>query len=672
MKLLFLLLTFTLASPKEAARIVVAPSEPEHVLLAAQDLASDVRTISGRELKIVRSAKAKKGDVFVSTAEDGRWEAYEVGIKDGVLRFTGSDSRGTMFAIYDFCENYLGVDPMIYWNQAKYPKMDTLAWDEVKISQGSPTVKFRGWFINDEDLLTGWLEPSGPRHTTYKYYHTVINHDIAEHMAESLVRSRYNLIIPASLMWALNPPEQKILDICAKRGVFLSMHHIEPLGVSAFSFEYYWEQKGKKGIPFSYVSSRAELEEIWRETAKVWAKYPNVIWQIGLRGVGDRPMWETDSKIPQSDAERAAIISDAMKRQLEILDEIGVPREGRLTSTTLWAEGSIFNDKGLLTIPEGTKIIFADNCPGWKWQNDFRTTVRKPNLKYGVYYHHALIGAGPHLASLVPASKTYELMKQAVDTGAGDYAIFNVSDLREFSYNIDATSKMLWNMDSFRPEKWTAEWVSKHYSTRSADWLSVYNTYYRSLQIHPYTNIPAFLDGMLQGRINRAIDAINKGKDSASFPSEPFTSGPEVLSRKDAFWLSMYTNSAAKFVSSVEEYSLINAQMASYKMAMDRADALYATLPESEKPFALTTIVYPSRLMYHMSKCYCEVLAMVDAVKLGNKAEAVARKDAAFKEISAAVDLEAEYCTGRFTGWWNDCRKVNLKAMKDKVNNVKL
>ena len=57
-----------------------------------------------------------------------------------MLQFRGADSRGTMFAVYDFIERYLGVAPMQFWNSLPDPRKAELAWEKVEIRQGSPTV----------------------------------------------------------------------------------------------------------------------------------------------------------------------------------------------------------------------------------------------------------------------------------------------------------------------------------------------------------------------------------------------------------------------------------------------------------------------------------------------------------------------------------------------------
>ena len=36
------------------------------------------------------------------------------------------------------------------------------------------------------------------------------------------------------------------------------------------------------------------LEEVWEYYAEKWAEFENVVWQTGLRGKGDRPVWQND------------------------------------------------------------------------------------------------------------------------------------------------------------------------------------------------------------------------------------------------------------------------------------------------------------------------------------------------------------------------------------------
>ena len=68
---------------------------------------------------------------------------------------TGSDLRGAIYAVYTFSEEILGVDPWYFWvdkEPAYRGKIEVHAGYSKAF--GPPTFRYRGWFINDEDLLS--------------------------------------------------------------------------------------------------------------------------------------------------------------------------------------------------------------------------------------------------------------------------------------------------------------------------------------------------------------------------------------------------------------------------------------------------------------------------------------------------------------------------------------
>ena len=679
---------FTLASPDRTAVVLVPAGEPECVRLAAADLVGDVRKITGRTLTTVDGGT---GDVVVVSMDRpgsaalletlapgfgeglrGKWEAYRVEVVGARLIVAGSDERGTMFGLYDFIEHYLGVDPLWYWASRPPPRRTTLAWDGVRLASGGPAFRFRGWFLNDEDLLTEWKEGGGRRRIEYPYYGQVVNREVMRAVAGALVRSRCNLIIPASFVDILNPPEEALVQECARRGVFVSQHHVEPMGVSAFSYFNYWKQRGKD-LKYSYFSHPEEVREVWRAYAEKWAGYSNVIWQLGLRGIGDRPMWMADANTPQSDAERGRLISDAMAAQMKILDEVCPGRPHR-ASTTLWAEGAVLNGKGLLAIPEGTIVVFADNSPGWKWQPDFYSTPRNPKNTYGVYYHHGLIGSGPHLAQVVPPRKTFECLQTAVGKGAGTYAIFNVSNLREFVLGIDATAKMTWRMDSFDPDAWMADWVRARFSRQQDEIVNAYRVYFAAWQIHDEQQVPFLMDGQMFGAGHAALGAIGKRlKEKGTEGGRPGKSAP--VARKpapadgDAFHAGL-SDTHPRSLGREETARRLAVQKAGLTLARDQARKAAAALPESEAAFLNDNLVYPAAIMVQTCAWLEQVGVAQEALDRGSRADcaaALARAEAAFAQIPI---LAEGYCRGPWEHWYRGCKKLNIAATLQRTREV--
>jgi len=486
---------FVLLSPQKQANIIVSKNEAEGVQLAVLDLVVDIQKITDKRVSVQELANDKVKHCYIQTLPDStQKEAYHIKTQNGNLYITGTDALGTIFGIYHFAEHYLGVDPMYFWTDREPLKRTVLQWKNIDVQSSKPTFKYRGWFINDEDLLTEWYETNGKRNIDYPFYQQVLAPVIMAKVCETALRMRYNLIIPASFIDIRNPAEAALVKEASKRGLFVSMHHVEPMGVSAFTFFNYWQEKTGEKPLFSYFSNRGKVEEVWRVYAEEWAKYPKVIWQIGLRGIGDRPMWLADPNTPQTDADRGRLISEAMSFQMDLIRSVD-KRPSPPVTTTLWAEGSTLNQAGHLSIPEKVIVVFADNSPGWRWQADFFQTKRLPSNDYGVYYHHQLWGSGPHLVPIVAPAKTQKVISQAVENGDTTYCIMNVSNIREFSLGIAASAQMLRDFKHFNQEKFNDQWFGNHYGQQAKATQKLYQVYFDSFVLNEQTGTPILMDG---------------------------------------------------------------------------------------------------------------------------------------------------------------------------------
>lgn len=524
---------FVLADAGGAADIVVCGQLPEFLRLAAQDLAEDCARITGRRPRIVSRWEDCRADMVVllvsgeqpeslkllrdtgvePTRKPGQWEAYHVRTAGNpalpgkrLLVIEGSDHRGAMFGLYAFCERYLKVDPFYFWADRPPQKRDTLAWDQVEIACGEPTFRYRGWFINDEDLLTEWQGSGGERRIAYPYYHQVVPASVSDRVFEAMVRAQFNLVIPASFVDIRNPAEERLIADAVRRGLMVSQHHVEPLGVSAFGFDNYWKSRGRN-VPYSFVRCRNEFEEIWRDSVRRWARYPGVVWQLGLRGIADRPVWTSDPAVPADPAARGKLISEAMALQWKIIREID-PRPQPPATTTLWMEGADLHVRGRLSFPPGVMVVFADNSPGWQWQDDFFRVVREPSRSYGVYYHHALWNQGPHLIQAVPPQRTHRLMALAVEKNSHAYAMLNVANVREFVLGLHASAEMLRRMEGFDPEQFMRRWAGERFGPAAEKALEAYRLYFASFEAG--SGRRGLLDGELVAAGSRVYSQILK------------------------------------------------------------------------------------------------------------------------------------------------------------------
>ncbi|MEI7424034.1 MAG: glycosyl hydrolase 115 family protein [Prolixibacteraceae bacterium] len=673
--------SFILVNDNSQSVIKLSNEEPKCVQLAVQDLISDVKKITGKTLIVNPKRNRQANVVYIETKPNpSKWESYSVISQNGNLYITGSDERGTMFGIFHFIEKYLDVDPLYFWSGREPQKRSTLSWDLVSITTDGPSVKFRGWFINDEDLLTFWKEGGGTRNLDYKFYFNIIHKDAISAAVEALVRSRYNLFIPASFIDILNPKEEELIKECARRGIFISQHHQEPMGVSPFAFFNYWKGKGKDA-EYSYITNKEGIQEVWREATKKWSSYPNVIWQLGLRGIGDKAAWLSDKNFPVSNEERGALISSALADQKKILEEI-CPKNYRIyTSMTLWLEGSVLNQKGFLKIPAGTILVFSDNCPGWKWPADFYNTPRDPKNLYGVYYHHALIGSGPHLAQVVSPQQTFGLLKIADEFKSSDYAVFNVSNIREFVLGIAATEAMTWNIRSYNPDTWFDEWIAERFSNKKAEITNAYKIYFDAYQIHDKQHVPFLMDGQMFGLGKNCLTEMEQklkeqkigiGTDSELIYFKSSDRSSDIKSankEEDAYKLSLIDAIPEK-IGRRETIKRISMQKAGFNLASLHLSGLLKNLPKEQEQFLFDNLIYPNDLMLNTCSWLENLYLADEALDLGNIEECVKYLDMAEKAISKISKLSENYCYGKWTQWYRGERILNISISLAKTHEV--
>ena len=488
---------------------------------AAQDLKSDLRKISGRDFNL-KSYLPVEGErhIVVGTIDNakfasfieknnldisnliGKWENYIVmtfGVQHKNILICGSDKRGAMWGVYDFCKKQLGVDPLYFWTDNEPKRQEELFIEELNYRDGPKNYKLRGWFINDEDLLTEWKDGGGRRYIDYPFYHQVTHEEIFEKIIETALRLKQNLLIPASFIDIDNPVEENIVRMVTNRGMYITQHHVEPLGVSHFAWDSYWKKRGEE-FPASFVLYKEKFEEIWTYYVEKWAKYKDVIWQFGLRGRGDRPVWFHDKNVAPSMEYRGKLISSAIEAQKNVVEKV-LGHNDFMCTSTLWSEGAELYKEGYLSFPENTMIIFADAGNMQMFGDDFYSVKRQPEENYGVYYHVAYWDAGPHLVQGTSLEKMLFNYKKAVENGDMSYSILNVANIREMLLNIEANARITWDIDSFEIKGFLKDWAKTQFGLSTVDELyTLYTKFYNSYYKLDSTLIPdqlVLLDGLL-------------------------------------------------------------------------------------------------------------------------------------------------------------------------------
>jgi hypothetical protein len=142
--------------------IVERPDAPGPVKLAVEDLRNDFQKVLGARPGV--ATQSNRVAVEIAAPTGGPAESFAIAVRGNHVVLSGADMRGTMYAIYQFSQEWLGVDPMYYWTDKQPAKRAAVAIPAtLNHAYPAPLFKYRGFFINDEDQLTGWAngEASG-------------------------------------------------------------------------------------------------------------------------------------------------------------------------------------------------------------------------------------------------------------------------------------------------------------------------------------------------------------------------------------------------------------------------------------------------------------------------------------------------------------------------------
>jgi len=595
---------------------IAGPRQDDAIRLAMEDLARDFQAALGAKAEVRPPPEAGKGppaDIVVRLDGDLKEpESYAIDVAARGVTIRGADRLGAVYGVYRFGREFLGVDPLWFWKGRAAPadRRDRIVLPPGTVRSRRPTFRYRGWFINDEDLLTEWLPPSGKRSIDYPFYAQVISLEIAERIFEALLRCEGNLVIPASFVDVMNEPEAELVRRAVRRGLYVTQHHIEPLGVSHFGFESFWKRRGRT-VRMSYASDPQASRETWTAFAERWGHLggEQVIWQLGLRGRGDMPVWSSDKSVSADKA--GEIISAAIADQWRIVRSVD-KRDQPPATVTLWMEGSQLMARGSLKLPRGVTVVFADEGSSQTLQDDFRQTPRAADHTYGLYYHIAFWSRGPHLVAGTRIGKLADQLGQAVDKGDTHYAVFNVSNIREHVLGAAAGMEILRDGRSWDRKGFVGRWPARQVALPEC-LLELPGE--RLLQ-----------DGTAWVLARKLLDQLASKK--TAFPKEYLPAG---------------TATAGDFAAALDR-------------CIQKLDALVKQA-DAGAADRFYTHTQPLMLRQYYA-CLRELaLALEDRSRLA----------AACKELEALLAIRSEAQAGRWVNWYRGDKKENLPALLERT-----
>ncbi len=637
----------------EKKKLYVSKTEKQSLLFAVSDLVKDIDAVCcGAQLV----DDARNADIVICSTDNEEFatlskgvtlerdEEFYYSVEDGKIRIFGKGDLGTMWGIYTFSERELGIPPYYLFDDFALNKKSNLTIENKSVNE-YPKTKFRGWFINDEDLLDGFMH-LGERNLDYVFYKNVIHPDLMSMIVETALRFKMNLLIPSTLINICNPPEENLVKLISERGLYISQHHIEPLGVFRHGMDKFLKDNGYD-TTISYVTNKQGLIACWKYYAEKWAKYPRVIWQLGLRGMSDKPVWEQDSAVGKSDEARGSLIADAIQTQFDIVSSVA---KGEIyTSSTVWMEGADLLKKKVLSLPQNTITVFADIGMSQAFGNDFFSIEREQDRKYGIYYHAAYWHVGPHLAEGVIPQKMQYFYNLAREHDSLYYSMLNVGNLKEFTFTVNINSKLCWYGERADLGEIIREYCENYVGKESASQMILaIDQYYRGLGEVQEEEYEKFCK-----RYNFDCKLYNDVK----FPLVNLNDGIMYwcLHNEFNFKKEFYTKEFADTVKMGCEYM---------QQASATFEAIADSLPRSQRGALEKQWCYQSFLWKYLllsAKEFCLLIEAEDATK----EDFVKTHQKSIEYIDKIIEKRKECYTGKWLNYFNGDRKVSIKNLRN-------
>ena len=450
--------SFPFTNKNKGVMILYSREAPALDSIAAHLLASDIQLVTGMQPRVITNVANAKGNIIVignivsplvqqfigrqselSSALPGKWECFGWNVIDKptnaiskALVIAGSDTRGTAYGVFTISEK-LGVSPWYWWADVPVKKNREILLEQPEYISSTPSVKYRGIFINDED----WgLQPWASK--TFEPETGDIGPKTYAKVFELLLRLKANLIWPAmhpsTKAFFYYPLNKKVAE---DYNIVIGTSHAEPMLRNNVGE---WDEKTMGH--FNYMTNKEKVFEYWESRVKETTKN-DVVYTMGMRGVHDSGIEGV-----KNSKEAVPLLEQIIKDQRDLLAKYRGKAVTEIPQVfTAYKEVLDIYDNGL-KIPDDITLVWPDDNYGYiqRLNND---KERKRSGGAGVYYHTSYWGR-PHDYLWLPSTHPgliYEEMLKAWHAGADRLWVLNVGDIKPLEYNIDLFLKMAYEVN---------------------------------------------------------------------------------------------------------------------------------------------------------------------------------------------------------------------------------
>ena len=498
---------FNISTAGKSTPVFISSTDWPGVNIAIKNLRNDIGAVSSDIPTIYRDTLPKTTEIIIigtigkSPVIDnlikekkldvanvaGKWETFLIqvvknplpGIKRAMV-ITGSDKRGTIYGIYELSKQ-IGVSPWYWWADVTVQKKSEIYVKSGRYVQGTPSVKYRGIFLNDEAPdLTNWIRekfgsvtpgdnPPMPRGVAN------YGHEFYTRLFELILRLKGNYLWPAMWNNAFNEDDPENSGLADEYGIVMGNSHQEPM----LRAQKEWDRRYLRSTgTWNYAKNPDLLESFWREGIKRNKNYESIV-TIGLRGANDTEM------APGGPKANMAMMEKIVDVQRKILMEEINPDITKVPQLwCLYKEVLDYYNAGM-RVPDDVTLLWAED----NWGNIRRLPTeveRKRTGGAGIYYHFDYHG-GPRnyqWLNTSPLPKIWDQMSLAKKYGADKIWIVNVGHFKGYELPMEYFLDLAWNTQAQTGEnindytkKWAARQFGDKYAGEIAALLSSYSKF---------------------------------------------------------------------------------------------------------------------------------------------------------------------------------------------------
>ena len=388
--------------------------------------------------------------------------------KSNLLVIAGSDKRGTIYGLFHLSE-MLGVSPFVDWCGLMPPKQEKIELrEDMACISKEPSVRYRGFFINDEWPAFGnWCNHNFGGFNAKAY----------DHVFELLLRLKGNYLWPAmwSARFADDGPDLLNAELADEYGIIMGMSHHEPCLRQGEEYKYLRGKNSVYGDAWNFRTNREGITKFWEDGLKRSGKFENVI-TVGMRGEADTAIMGKNATLEDN----IQLLRDVLKTQKKLIQEHVNPdltRVPRMIALYKEVEEFFYGNektKGLMGAEELEDVILmlCDDNYG-----NLRTLpteeMRKHAGGYGMYYHLDYHG-WPVSYEWINSSylpKIWEQMSMAYDFGVRELWMVNVGDIATQEFPLSFFLDMAYDFDRWGSralnctQEYTRKWVRQQFGS---------------------------------------------------------------------------------------------------------------------------------------------------------------------------------------------------------------